>query len=424
MNQLLDPDLAEAARRLLATCRVSAAEEPVLYRTILQGRRELIEFFRSELGWRLEIHKVPALVRLHKRRDDIPTDRGPYLNRAGRRAHPADPQVLVLVALICEQLWRRPRMTLRELLQSVSQVCAAESASDRLPVFRIVASEGIRKQEAQQNRRNIVDALKLLEYEGEIIVDSDLERAADDEDADLVITADRDSLATKFASLSPTRLELSRRPVHEHAKALSANSLSRNDQADAGNSQPDPLEERRLTAVRRVIDDPAADPLDDPATRSGGLGYLSTDSGRERALNDAAALGLKVTVRQDWWEVSDPSGAATAIDFPLGRRSERQAALSLLHEMVRNGNPERNVTLAQMIEHFTVVRTSLPKWAASYGERLHLLARAAADELVTAGLLRRSDDPDTWIPTPGVFLWRVKLRQSAVDSPVAPEESQ
>ncbi|GAB3939265.1 hypothetical protein GCM10027614_21110 [Micromonospora vulcania] len=213
-QRLLDPDLADAARHLILTCRISSADDPVRYRAVLRGRREITDFFRTELGWTLHIHDVGGMVRLHKRRDDVPGDRGPRLQRRSGRGELAPAQVLVLAALVCEQLWRRPRISLRELLQSVAQVCAAEAATGRLPAFRIVAADGVSKREAQAARANIVDAIKLLQVDGEIGVDADLDRAVTDENAEVFITADRDSLANKFASLSPTLLSLSdRAPV-------------------------------------------------------------------------------------------------------------------------------------------------------------------------------------------------------------------
>ena len=404
----LDADLAEAARRLTVACRVSADDDAQHYRAILRGRRELGEFFAAELGWTLEVQDVAGVVRLHKRRDDVPGDRGPYLVRQTNDGPLAAANVLVLVALICEQLWRRPRISLRELLQAVAQVCAAEAPSGRLPEFRIVATDQVSKREAQQNRQNIVDALKLLVAEGEISVDADLERAVTDEGADLFITADRESLSTKFASLSPTLLDLAARAPDTHAAVLSARSLPDADPALA-EERAATVDARRLRALRRVVDDPAADPDDDPST----VGYLSTITGRERALNVVTAFGLVPTVRRDWWQVTDPSGTASGMEFPHGRRTERQAALAILAELPRRTDPHAPVLLAEMVALFESVRATLPRWAAAYAGRLPALARAAATELVAAGLLRPSTKPmDCWRPTPGVHLWRVRVRHA------------
>ena len=57
-------------------------------------------------------------------------------------------------------------------------------------------------------------------------------------------------------------------------------------------------------------------------------------------------------------------------------------------------------------------RASLPRWAAAYDGRLHALARAAADELAAVGLLHHDEEQaDHWHPTPGIHLWRVRVRQ-------------
>jgi uncharacterized protein (TIGR02678 family) len=408
-QRLLDPDLADAARHLMLTCRISSADDPVRYRAVLRGRREITDFFRTELGWSLHIHDVGGMVRLHKRRDDVPGDRGPRLQRRNGRGELAPTQVLVLAVLVCEQLWRRPRISLRELLQSVAQVCAAEAGTDRLPVFRIVATDGVSKREAQAARENIVDAIKLLQEDGEISVDADLERAVTDENAEVFITADRDSLANKFASLSPTLLSLSGRPPDEHVSTLTAASLP-DAEPEAVARWHASVEGRRLTALRRVVDDPAADPGDDPNP----VGYLATLTGRERALNIAASLGLVTTVRRDWWEITDPTGTASDFDFPQGRRTERQAALALLSHLPQHGAVEVGVDEITIL--FEEVRQDMPKWAAGYAERLSALARAAAAELVTAGLLRVIDE-DRWQITPGVHLWRVRARQSQPSRP-------
>ncbi|MFG1997481.1 DUF2398 family protein [Actinoplanes sp. NPDC048988] len=400
---MLDPDLADAARHLLLTCRISSAQDPLRYRAVLRGRRELTDFFRTELGWDLHIHDVSGVVRLHKRRDDVPGDRGPRLQRRTGRGDLAPAQVLVLAALVCEQLWRRPRISLRELLQSVAQVCAAEAGTGRLPPFRIVATDGVSKREAQAAREDIVDAIKLLQADGEISVDADLDRAVTDDNAEVFITADRDSLANKFASLSPTLLSLSTRPIEAHVAALTAVSLP-DAEPDAVLQRQAGVEGRRLTALRRVVDDPAADPGDDPNP----VGYLATSTGRERALNIASSLGLVTTVRRDWWEIVDPTGTASDADFPQGRKTERQAALALLSHLPFHGADEINTD--EILTLFDEIRQDMPRWAAGYAERLPALVRAAAAELVTAGLLRQAGDC-RWRILPGVHLWRVRVRQ-------------
>ncbi|GAB3939269.1 hypothetical protein GCM10027614_21120 [Micromonospora vulcania] len=165
------------------------------------------------------------------------------------------------------------------------------------------------------------------------------------------------------------------------------------------------MEGRRLTALRRVADDPAADPEDDPNP----VGYLATSTGRERALNIAAALGLVASVRRDWWEITDPTGTASDSDFPQGRKTERQGALALLSHLPHHGASE--VTADEITTLFEEIRRDMPRWAAGYAEQLPVLARAAAAELVTAGLLRVTGDEDRWQITPGVHLWRVRARQ-------------
>lgn len=406
---LLNPDLREAAQLLLATGRICAETDPDRYKAAVGGRKELASFYMAELGWRCEILEVARLVRLHKRRTDPPADRGPRLLREGRPGPLAPKVVLVLETLICEQLWRRPRMSLRELLQAIAQVCAAEASSGRLPDFRVVAGEATTKKEAQQSRQNLVDALKLLVAEGSVTVDADLDRAVTDDDSDLVVSAARDRLAAKFSSLSPALLGLQDLPADQHAAALSAEFLADQSPGPDDEQAAMTVQERRLQAIRRIIDDPATDPLDD---NSGQVPYLHTISGRERALAAAASLGLSATVRRDWWELTDPSGLASGIDFPNGRRTERQAALALLALLPRRQEPAAPLPITEIIELFAHARATQPRWAAAYEGRLPALARAAAAELITVQLL--SVDPacaEQWLPTPGIHLWRARVRQ-------------
>ncbi|MEW2400328.1 DUF2398 family protein [Streptomyces sp. NPDC046862] len=408
MNEalLLAADLRESARRLIATGRLRAESDPEEYRTAVKDHQALSEFFRTELNWTLEVHEVAGLIRLHKRRSDVPADRGPLLSRERRPL--ASATVMILVCLTCEQLWRRPRMSLRELLQAIAQVCAAEAPEGRLPRFPVVASQEVSKKEAREHRQSLADALKLLVAEGTITVDADLDRALADDDGDLVVTASRDRLAAKFSSLSPTLLELNDLPPEQHASALSAESLM--DHTLDGKDAPPTLEQRRLKVIRRLVDDPATDPLDDDTDTTA---YLHTLTGRERALNVTAALGLATTVRRDWWQTTDPTGQASGIDFPNGRRMERQAALALLATLPGRDDPTAELTLTEITDLFTRVRDNQPRWAASY-DRMPALARAAAAELASVGLLTPDPEtPDQWQPTPGVHLWRVRVHQNA-----------
>ncbi|WP_416972227.1 DUF2398 family protein [Streptomyces sp. 4F14] len=413
---LLDPDLRESARLLAATGRLAIEKDAEHYRTAVQHRHALAEYFRSELGWTVEFHEVAGLVRLHKRRTDVPCDRGPLLARD--RQPLAGTLVMILVCLACEQLWRRPRMSVRELLQAIAQVCAADSTDGHLPPFPVVAAGNVSKQEAHHNRHSLGDALKILVAEGTVTVDADLDRALADDNGDLVVTASRDRLAAKFSSLPPTLLELDSLPASQHAVALSAESL-----LDHTTRTPDSaptLEQRRLNAMRRLVDDPATNPLGDAGDTTP---YLHTLTGRERALNVVAALGLSATVRRDWWQITDPSGQATGLDFPNGRRTERQAALALLATLPDRDDPSAPLTFTDITELFTQLRARQPRWAASYA-RMPALARAATAELTHVGLLiPQPDIPDTWLPTPGVHLWRVRVRQPTPPPGTASPES-
>ncbi len=412
MNEslLLDADLRESALLLMASGRLRIENDPEHYRAALKDHQALAEFFGTELNWTLEVHEVAGVIRLHKRRSDVPADRGPRLVRD--RKPLAGTLVMILICLACEQLWRRPRMGVRELMQAIAQVCAAESTDGRLPRFPVVASQEVSKKEARRNRQSLADALKILVAEGTITVDADLDRALADEAGDLVVTASRDRLATKFSSLSPTLLQLDDLPPDQHTAALSADSLLDHETAFSAPT----LEQRRLNAVRRLVDDPATDPLDDPTDTTA---YLHTLTGRERALNVVAALGLAATVRRDWWQVTDPSGHASDIDFPHGRRTERQAALALLATLPGRDDPAAPLTLTDIADLFTQLRARQPRWAASY-DRMTTLARAAAGELTSAGLLKAEPDtPSHWWPTPGVHLWRVRVHQP--DPPPTPK---
>jgi hypothetical protein len=457
-DTLLHPDLADSARTLIAQGRLLAEREPELYRAAARGRAELARFFATELGWTLDVLESADMIRLHKRRQDVPSGRGPRLRREGRETALAPRLVLILSALVCEQLWRRPRMTLNDLLQATAQVCAADSESGLLPRFVVVAGDGVSKREAHDSRQSLVDALRLLQADGTITVDADLDRAASDDASDLVVAASRDRLTAKFSSLSPSLLKLTQLPPQRHAPALTADLLLEDgelldepaptlgddsDEKDLGIAEPRPSADsraaraettrRRQRAIRRLVDDPGLDPMLDD--------YLQTSTGRNRALNVLHALGLVGTVRRDWWQVSDPTGLGSALDFPNGRRSERQAALALLQhlgsrELTVEGG-ESPVAIADIVSLFEGVRAELPRWAAAYDRRFSALARAAAAELVNAGFLLDVTEADEglegsndemarrWQPTPAVRIWRIKLHASvsanagSEDKPVA-----
>lgn len=463
-DALISPDLADSARVLIAQGRLLAERETELYRAAARGRVELTRFFAAELGWTLDVLESADMIRLHKRRQDVPVGRGPRLRREGRETGLAPRLVLILSALVCEQLWRRPRMTLNDLLQSVAQVCATDSEHGLLPRFVVVAGEGVSKREAHENRQSLVDALRLLRADGTITVDADLDRVASDDASDLVVSASRDRLAAKFSSLSPSLLKLSQLPPQGHAQALAAD-LIVDDSEPLEESDPTPLSNevhdtfrdegddidehqrkhpqvspesrvaksatavRRQRAIRRLVDDPGTDPAHDD--------YLQTSTGRNRALNVLHALGLAGTVRRDWWQVSDPSGLGSTLDFPNGRRSERQAALALLkhlggRELSASGR-EQPVAIGEIVTLFEQVRATLPRWAAAYDRRLLALARAAANELVNAGFLRDNAvtggaieetgdvEQGRWRPTPAVRMWRIKLK-AAPSSSSTPED--
>ncbi|MGK5552898.1 DUF2398 family protein [Actinomadura kijaniata] len=413
-ERLLDPDLRDAARVLNATGRLRAETDPELYRTALKGRQRLAAFFREELGWTLEVLEAAELVRLHKRRTDVPADRGPWLRRTRGDGPLAPKTVLVCHALVCEQLWRRSRMSLRDLLQAIAQTCAAEAGAGTLPEFPIVAAEGVSKQTARGNRQVLVDVLKLLVAEGTVTVDADLDQAVDDEDADLVVIAWRERLAAKFSSLSPLLLDLASMPPERHAAALSRGTLP-DRAASAAPDAAHSIEDRRLRLLRRLADDPATDPTDDMTE---GSPYLHTITGRDRALNLLTSLGYNATVRRDWWEVTDPNGDGSGITFPNGRRTERQAALALLAALPRRPDPMSPLHVDEAADVLEQARRDRPRWAAAYTGRPSALARAAADELAAVGLLRPDPrDADIWHPTPGIHLWRVKVRSGPAAQP-------
>ena len=441
-DSVLDPDLAEAARRLIAQARLLAEREPELHRAAVRGRTELTRFFATELGWTLDVLEPGDMVRLHKRRHDVPSERTPRLRRSGREQTVAPRLVLIMTALVCEQLWRRPRMTLNDLLQAVAQVCAADSEQGLLPRFVVVPGDGVTKREAHANRQSLVDALRLLQADGTIAVEGDLDQAAEGA-SDGIVAASRDRLAAKFSSLSPSLLKLSQLVPHRHADALTAELLVddieatepyTDDVADpefSSETQEQPTSDRRggradttrrrQQAIRRLVDDPGTDPRSDD--------YLQTSTGRNRALNVLHALGLAATVRRDWWQVTDPSGLGSALDFPNGRRSERQAALALLDHLsnrtLTDDGHELPVAIEEMTQIFEQVRAQLPRWAAAYDQRLSALAEAATDELIAAGFLieipATNDafdiDARRWLPTPAVRMWRIKVMTRAVDAP-------
>jgi uncharacterized protein (TIGR02678 family) len=408
-----DTEVGQVIAALLRRPLLTAEHNPDVFRLAVLHRDELVAWFSSTTGWRVEIQAADGLCRLYKRRADPPADRAPQLLRQHRAARrPAPPLVLVLLCLVCEQLWRHPETSFNDLQRALVQSCAAEADSGRLPRFQPVAPTGREHARASADRVALVDAIRVLADWRVIVVDRPLEVIEQDDRADLVVTARRERLAALLAGPSPTLLDVDLDQPATHVPLLCADQAELPEHASA--SQRDLR--RRHTALRAVLDDPGVTP--DTDGEAGG--YLASVTGRRQALDTAAAAGLVCTVRRDWWVVADPAGTTTDLDFPHSRAHEQHAALLLLAELRHRDDPAAPVTLEVATALLRAHLDRRPWWAARYrgpsGAR-RLAARAAC-QLVEVGVLQPASAEESagtemgavaWVPTPAIHLWQVRV---------------
>jgi uncharacterized protein (TIGR02678 family) len=395
----LAPDAATVAAALLQRPLLTVEHDADLFADAIDHADQLKGWFAHVAGWRLTTHPHEGFVRLRKRRGVPPIGR-PALSGRGR---PASKLVLTVVALVCEQLWRRPEMAYTELQRAITGVCATESKAGLLPDFHPVDRAGDQHARANNYRLALIEALQLLE-DWHVISSSDpLEVAIQDHHADMVITARRERLNALLVCPSPSMLPIDLHDPDSHVRILCA------DESDL--SEQTPLERRaerrRHTAMRLVLDEPViAVEADTEDTR-----FLDTLHGRRFARQAAEALGLTCTVRPGWWLVADPEGMSTDTDFPVGRTHEQQAALILLKEITERPNPDRPVALEDAEQWLNRWRAQAPWWAATRCNKpggTRRLARIGAVILTDLGLL--SDPlPDVWQPTGAAAFWQVEV---------------
>lgn len=403
----LDADLAGPARHLLATGLLARTDRPEEYRVGVRNLAELEFWFAGRFGWKIVHLRRAEALRLFKRSDTAPADRGPVVPEAARAVasarvaaasripgKPAGAEVLAILWVVCAQLWRRPKVTLRTLQADVSRACAADPS--RLPAFAVVAdSDGVTLGQAQRSRRTLVDAIVLLAHLGVLDVATEIDSARTDDTVDVVITASEEMLGNLLACPPPSLLDLDEAPADAHVGLLGAAELGGVDRRDEPGR-------RREAAMRAVVDDPTATAEAHP--------YLGTSAGRPEALTVLADVGLVVTARSDAWQITDPTGEVTDRRFPRGRSMIRQAALLLLARVQDGGALARTDAL----DVLAAVRADLPTWAASHPRLQGLLDHAAA-ELAEMGLV--VDDGETLNPTPAARLWDVRV---TLPTPPAP----
>ncbi|PKW18705.1 DUF2398 family protein [Saccharopolyspora spinosa] len=404
-GQQVDGDGGQVIASLLREPLLTIEGDPDTFRLALYRREEVTRWFGDATGWKVETSAADGLCRLYKRRRDPPRDRAPRLIRRERSARrPASPLVLTLLCLVCEQLWRHPETGFNDLQLEIVQSCATEADTSRLPRFQPVAPAGREHARANTHRTALVDALRLLERWRVAAVDRPLDVAEQDDHADLLITARRDRLAALLACHPPGLLEVDLDQPDTHVSLLCSDQAPLPEHASTRQHDL----RRRHVAVRSVLDDPGTDPETDGEAG----GYLASTAGGRYALDAAAAAGLCCTVRRDWWIVADPAGATTDLDFPHGRSQEQQAAMLLLSELARRGDPTAAVTKAQVTALMRVHLDRRPWWAGRYrsprgAERL---AERALQHLTDAGVVHPSGmTPDVVTPTPAVRVWVLRI---------------
>ncbi|CAM5279286.1 TIGR02678 family protein (plasmid) [Streptomyces viridifaciens] len=403
----LEPEAGLVVARMLRQQIHCVEADPETFRLAVNYQREVAAWFDRTAGWRFEVYRSEGVCRLYKRRHDPPGDRAPVVQRS-KSSTAASPLVLVLASLVCEQLWRGTQATFNDLQRAVVQACGTEADAGRLPRFRPAAAAGEKLATAASHRLAFINALRLLESWHVIASDVALDLLEHDQGLDLVITARRERLALLIASVAPSLLDIDLDAPHTHVDALCA------DQRELPEDAPAKAHERRRRhlAMRAVLDDPGLTP--DPDTEVGR--YLSSYTGRERALDAAAVAGLACTVRRDWWTVADPQGHTTDLTFPHGRTLEQQGALLLLDVLAGRDDPMGWFGIEWACAELRRVLAERPWWARRYqginGDRS--LAEAAIGQLLSAGIVAADPPPGSgWRPTPALHLWQVHISHAA-----------
>ncbi|MFF9483164.1 DUF2398 family protein [Streptomyces sp. NPDC014733] len=401
----LSPEASPVVAALLARQILAEEDDPEQFRLACHHRHELTHWFSEHSGWRFHVERQAGICRLYKRRFDPPAGRVPLVHRSRPSARtPVPPLVQILTALICEQMWRAAQTTFNHLQRAVIQACGTEAPTARLPRFQPGAPAGQRQATAAAHRMAFIDALRLLESWHLLAFDQPLNVLEQGTDADLAITARRERLALLIACPPPSLLPIDLDDPNSHVTALCP------DQAPPPEGAPpvDTARHHRRTALRAVLDDPGLPP--DPATGPGA--YLSSWSGREQALNVAAAAGLTCTVRQDWWMTTDPAGHTTDLAFPQRRTVEQQAALLLLHALTRRDDPLAWFGLHWASDALAAHLRQRPWWARNYqgAGKARTLATAAVHHLLSIGACTADPPPGTgWQPTPAAHLWQLSI---------------
>lgn len=395
----LAPDAATVAVALLQRPLLAVEHDADLFADAIDHADQLKSWFAQVAGWRFTTHPHEGFVRLRKRRGVPPIGR-PASSSRGR---PASRLVLTIVALVCEQLWRRPEVAYTELLRAITGVCADESAAGLLPDFNVVDKAGDQHARSNSYRLALIEALQLLE-DWHVVSSSDpLEVAVQDPHADMVITARRERLNALLVCPSPSILPIDLNDPDSHVRILCADESDLTDQAPLERR----AERRRHTAMRLVLDEPViAVEADTEDTR-----FLDTPHGRRFAHQSAEALGMTCTIRPGWWLVADPEGLSTDTDFPIGRTHEQQAALILLKEITERPYPEGPVTAEDAERWLNLWRAQAPWWAATRCNKpggTRRLARIGAAILTDLGLLS-APLPDVWEPTGAAGFWQVEV---------------
>ncbi|GAA0325193.1 hypothetical protein GCM10010302_75370 [Streptomyces polychromogenes] len=394
LSEPLSPEAGQVAAALLARHVLDAEEDPELFRMAVHHHNEVAHWFGRQCEWPVTLDAAQGAARLCKRRLNPPKDRPPAVPRK-KGPVPATPLALILVCLVCEQLWRRPSASFNDLQRAVVQACGIEAGEGRLPGFRPVALPGEGQATASAHRRAFIDALLLLESWHILRSDQPLSLLEQDQGGELLLTARRERILLLVAAMDASALEVDLDEPSTHVPSL----------VGARDGRDPNMAERRYEAIRAVLDDPGVCPDD-------GQGFLTTPAGREQALDAAAAVGLTCTVRKDWWMVGDLGGRTTERAFPQGRALEQHAALLLMRWLADREEPLAwfgpNAAAVALQEVLDANRW----WASAYQDArgARRLARVAVDFLQNAGVVvPDADEHEGWRPTPAVHMWHINV---------------
>lgn len=395
-------DFGRALRILLARPLLLRSEEAESFRLIATQRRDLREWFESNLGWRLYIDLPGGIARLHKR--SLAKDPRRGLRRVSGSKRAFDPLRYQLLCLVCAELLRRPHQTMGDLADTIEQVTASDEQLANFDTTRHV------------HRLAFVDVLVWMQERGVIEATAGrFEAFSSTEKSDAVLRARTHLIPQLLSCETPPSRVASLAQAHTPDEWIEALSKERRDTHFEQEPQSMDQSQRNLRArhriLRRLVDDPVMDLKELSAPE---LHYLQSPSGREKIMKALAKAGFICERHTDTWLAIDPSLESSDVPALFGMRPSvvQQVACLLLMKLVDVDKRGSRVGLPRSVEALESDLASHmernPKWGrAARKAGVELSCREALERLAEFGLVLIRDAQV--FPRPAAARYSVEL---------------